>query len=257
MIEMLKNKLLLSIILSTYSILMLTTTGYAQPDKNSFGYAWTKSKLLPDSPVTRATRSAVDGASAAQLEKKIDVLRKEVADDKSTAAERFEYASTAYRLVIKHKKPKLESDLLEARRAMQNSPVSSEVSHLRIRFLIAARQDAFAPTELTKLGIALADKDSTDYDVRYYTCKLLKPDLRPDEKQIGVKLCQEMAKIAPNRSSLHSMWGSIYFRSWLKSHSKSDAEKGIVAYQKFLQLAPAADPFRPQAKQYITMMQKK
>ena len=257
MIQILKSKLLLCVLFMLGLALVPAFSVRAQPDKNSFGYVWTKTKPLSDSAATRAARSAIDEASAAQLEKKIDALRDEIAGSKSTAAERFEYASTAYRLVIRHKRPKMESDLLLARRTMQNFPVSAEVSHLRIRFLMAARQDAFAPPELAKLGVELASKDAKDYDVRYYACKLLKPDLRADEKQIGVKLCQEMAKIAPDRPSLHSMWGSIYFRSWLKSHSKSDADKAIAAYQKFLQLAPATDSFRPQAQQYIAMMQKK
>lgn len=100
-------------------------------------------------------------------------------------------------------------------------------------------------------------REPDDYDVKFRLIAILTPGLSTEEKKQAVSYANDLIRIDAKRPSAYSALGGVYYRSWLISKSRDDAEKSIAAYRRYLQLAPANDTFRPQAQSIIAMMQKK
>lgn len=218
-------------------------------------YQWTTEKWSGDDAPYTATRRALEGASQQELKTHIAKTAPVLAKPNPAAKTVFLYGYAAYLLATKLHTPDSEQPLAAALRAMERSKSPDTYNYARLHFLLVARRGPFAP--LRDVGIRLAQKDASDYDVRYYLNNLLKPGVKNEDKVLALRLCQQMIQLDPKRPSAHAALGWTYFRSWLTGKKPDDAEKSIAAYRKYLQLAPANDTFRPQAQSIIAMMQKK
>ncbi len=145
-----------------------------------------------------------------------------------------------------------ESQLPLASRAISISVSPKVYEYSRLRFLINVR--SFPSSQFRSLGERLVKRDPNDYDVKFYMLKLLTPGLSTEDKKLAVGYAQDLIRMWPNSTSAHSGLGGVYYRSWLVSKSKSDADNAIQAYEKYLQIAPPNHEFRKQAQSLIAKM---
>ena len=218
-------------------------------------YQWTTEKWSGDDAPYVTTRRTLERASQQELKAHIAKTAPALAKPNAPAKTVFLHGYAAYLLATKFHISNSEQHLGASLRAMERGRSPDAYNYARLHFLLVARRGPFAP--LRDVGLRLAQKDASDYDVRYYLNNLLKPGVKNEDKVLAIRLCRQMIKLDPKRPSAHAALGWTYFRSWLTGKKPDDAEKSIAAYRKYLQLAPADDVFRPQAQNIIAMMQKK
>lgn len=93
--------------------------------------------------------------------------------------------------------------------------------------------------------------------MRYLLTNLLRPESNTSDKELAFQNLREMARLQPNRPSLYSITGSVYFRLWLAGRDEVDRQRASAAYNRYLQLTPRSDLFRAQAQRLIDMLKMK
>ena len=213
-------------------------------------YAWTKQKWLPQvDKQFEKIESSLGRMSEAQLLLRI---KKPLAANPQ-ASSLFDRGTAGYLLRMKFKNSRGENAISEVLRQFPLTSTPDSYRFARLKFLIIARQSRHQ--ELRSLGIRLARKNSKDYDVRYLLTNLLKPEMNQADKKLALQNLQEMTRLQPNRPSLFSLRGKVYYRLWLVSRSQSDRNNSISSYKRYLQIAHKHDPFRFQAQRLVTQLQ--
>ena len=166
----------------------------------------------------------------------------------------YRIGAAGYFLNMKFKNPKGEAAMRQALRAMEQLKPPNSYNFTRLRFLLTARRGRFQ--ELKAVGVKLAQRDPNDYDVRYLLVNLLRPELNAEDKKLALHLLDEMKQIEPDRPSLQSVEGGVYFRLWLKNRDEGNRKLALAKYRRFLQVAPPDNSFRPQAELIIAQLEK-
>lgn len=214
-------------------------------------YLWTVEKWTPKADAPFATQeSLLQKASQPQLS---SIASKQLAVTPQPV-EIYRMGLAGYLLRMKYKDSKGEAAMQKAFNAMQQIKPSQSYHFTRLRFLLTARRGRYQ--ELRAVGVRLAQRTPKDYDVRYLLVNLLRPEMSPQDKTLAFQLVEEMEKIQPNRPSLQSIQGGVYYRLWLKNRDKNNRQLSLTKYKRFLQLAPPDDSFRPQAQRIIAQLEK-
>ena len=242
-----------NIVLIIATLVFSSISGHTQPASASTSpsYLWAVEKWTPQADVPFAAQEVI-------LRKASQVQLVQVTSTQLTTApkseEIYRLGLAGYLLRMKFKDSEGEAAIQQAFNAMQQIKPSKSYRFARLRFLLTARRGRYP--ELRKVGVRLARKDPQDYDVRYLLVNLLRPEMSPQDKNLAFQLIDEMKKIQPNRPSLQSIEGGVYYRLWLKNRDENNRRLTLVKYKRFLQLAPQSDSFRPQAQRIIAQLEK-
>jgi len=110
--------------------------------------------------------------------------------------------------------------------------------------------------ELRPLGERLLDHNPNDLKVIARFVWMLKIGQEPQETQRALKYTQQLIKSEPNNPRYLAMLGDVYYWTTTGTRRRSDADKTVAAYQRYLKVAPADDSYRSNAKDSILIMQK-
>ena len=80
------------------------------------------------------------------------------------------------------------------------------------------------------------------------------PGRSAGERAEAIAYSERLVQLQPKRANAYSALGGTYFVSWFKTKDRTDRDKSLAAYNKFLKLAPPRDPFRPQAMRIVAML---
>lgn len=114
----------------------------------------------------------------------------------------------------------------------------------RVRFLLNwnANKQALLP-----LARRLSVYDPKDFAIQYQLAGLYSRSDTPKEKAASIARVKRLLAQYPNKPGLYSLLGGIYYEHWTEKKNLEDAKNAVVYYKKYLQLAPANDPWRKQA----------
>lgn len=162
----------------------------------------------------------------------------------------FAWAYSSYRAA--QIDPAFEAELAQAyqRLAREASPRTYE--YARLRFLIEAR--SLPRRQLLNVGRRLLSEGSDDFEVKFRLIEILRPGLSASEKQEALSYAADLIHQQPERPSVYTTLGGIYYRSWLVSKSSQDKNSAIAAYNRYLGLATSNDEFRLQAQRLVQQM---
>ena len=128
-------------------------------------------------------------------------------------------------------------------KAADEETSSRNYEYARLRFLSFAR--VWPESRLTPMGERLLKRNPKDFEVRFQQLRLLAPGVREGERAEALSHVNWVFKNMPNDPIGHYLLGSVYSRIRMSTWSQADADKAIAAYQKFLQIAPSNEKYRP------------
>ena len=156
----------------------------------------------------------------------------------------------AYANYIAEKDPAVQGNIVVSSGVFAYAASPKTYNYTRIRFLIATR-DKPSP-QLYSLGERLLRKNNQDYDVQYSLVQCLALAVSKSEMKRAVLLAKSLIRSYPTKPSAYASLGGIYFNAWYTRRNPLDGVAAVTAYQKYLQFAPANDPWRPQAQIMIS-----
>lgn len=137
--------------------------------------------------------------------------------------------------------------LREALTGFQEGPSGRTYEYARARFLL---QHTWARGRFRELGERLVRHAPGDRLVHYILIGLYESQ-NPGEKKRKIELAEDFIRRYPTSARGYAAYGGTYWTSSFRSQDKAEMRKAIWGYQKYLQLAPASEPFRTTAKRII------
>lgn len=134
-----------------------------------------------------------------------------------------------------------------------NAALPNSYQYARLRLLIAMNSPRWKNNvNWAKLGKRLLQRDPNDYEFKYFLTRTLVGDATnlPDST-LGTKYAGEIQKKFPKRASSYSLLGEAYRSQFNWTFKSSFADKSILYYRKYLQMAPANAEFRKYAPAVI------
>lgn len=121
----------------------------------------------------------------------------------------------------------------------------------RIRYLIN-----WSGNEIVLLSLAkrLLAHDPNDYPIQFNLASRYGGNDSPVEKAASIARAMRLLAQYPHKPEIYSILAGIYCDHWLFQKNAADGQKAIFYYNKYLQLAPADDPWRKQAKYWINQI---
>ena len=125
--------------------------------------------------------------------------------------------------------------------------------YTRVRFLTEVMIGSHP--ELMAAGQRLLDRNPNDFDVEYGLTACFPQYMSANDKDTALAYATHLINKYPNKPSVYSVKGGIYFGYWIDHRDKGDARNAIKWYQQYLRLAPANYVWRKQAKSIIALLQ--
>jgi len=149
-----------------------------------------------------------------------------------------------------------KNKLQDVREAFPFARVPNSFEYSRLRFLVYAQNYGFQ--QLVPLGERLLRQQPNDFDVNYYLVVCLNNyDRDSPNQQKALLYTQKLIRQKPNVPSVYALLGAVYYRLWFYTREKKYADNAIIAYQKYLQIAPSSYQFRKNAQDNIEWIRQK
>lgn len=217
-------------------------------------YAWTYQVWDSSDPYARVRANAdVALARESRPDQLVGRYSQQASKQPRDPQALYLYAYTFYCRSVQTQK-RDERRFTDLSRLFASTPSPRSYQYARLRFVIEGH--VFATPKLASLGKRLLRRNPNDVDVNFYIINMLNM-AQPSERALAFTCAYRLARINPKRASSYSSLGWVHFRSWMLTKNPQDADKAIAAYTKYLQLAPANDPFRPRAQQIIALIRKR
>lgn len=215
---------------------------------------WTTLPWSGDDRPYKAIRSNIDNAiqRGQNLDEIVRKYRRLAQQDLLNPLPQFAWAYVSYRASVQG--AKLEGELQLALKQLNNFKTPYTYEYARLLFILEAR--SWPRSKLILAGRKLIQRNPKDYSVLYYLVKIMDPGRSVSERLEAISYSERLVQMEPKRANAYSALGYTYLKSWLKSKSKSDRDKALSAYNRFLNLAPLNDSFRPQAIRIISLLKK-
>ncbi len=138
-------------------------------------------------------------------------------------------------------------------RTLATIPTPYTYEFARLRFLLEVI--TLPSPELTAIGKRLVRHNFKDHEVMYSYIKIAEVKTKED-RELALSITRSLLEAGPGVPKYHTAQGAVYGDIYSITRDRLYKEKAIASYRKFLELAPADDPFREQAKRLIRMIQK-
>ncbi len=112
------------------------------------------------------------------------------------------------------------------------------------RLLFLRDSNAVTDPNLVAVGKRLAARDPNDYDVEYYLAVALNLSKDVSERAQAMTYQQDLARRFPNDPRQYRLLGLIHYITAFRTHSQSEAEQAIAAYQRYGSLSPSTEDIR-------------
>ena len=109
--------------------------------------------------------------------------------------------------------------------------------------------------ELIDIGLRLMRRDPNDYPVKFFLVADMAASRSTADENQALMLAQSLIQQYPDKPSVYTALGGVYFDMWFFRKSRDTADKSIAAYQKFLQVTPQNDNSRQEVEMRITELQ--
>lgn len=217
-------------------------------------WTWTTATWSPNDQTFQRAYQQVNArlASSSNKAKVVLVYKKLWQKQKTQPIAFFRYAQSAY-TTLPTEQNALYRQLQLLSADFDSLPSPRSYAYSRLRFLIEVRQSA--RPQLKPLAKRLLQRNPKDADVIYYSINLWNLT-NSEERKYASSSVRTLVQLDSKRASSYAAAGWIHLRIWNVAHSQQEAQQATHVYQKYLQLAPKNDPFRPQAQRIIAMMQK-
>lgn len=138
-------------------------------------------------------------------------------------------------------------------RALRAVSFQPNYEFARLRFLFEGWQQPLQT--LRALGERLIHQNPNDADVKRRLASIYSNNASSRLRQQAVQLAQESIALEPAYSAGYADLGAAYLMLWHKDKDVHAAQQAIVAYRKYLELAPPSFPWRIQAQTLISLIE--
>ena len=220
---------------------------------------WINEAWTGDDKPYQAMRNQIDAVLAKSPHLGPALLAKYFADHKAHPASPtalFRWAFTSLKLAPES--VVLGDDGLDSvRDAYSKLPSPRTYNYVRLGYLLY--QHAFPISGFIKIGERLLKQQPNDFPVQYYYIISLMGSSYLSDINKALLKTQQLIRQQPDKASLYALEGAVYHRLWgcdviLDRPKKTNADLCIAAYQKYLDRAPASDPFRKNAEDMIDLV---
>lgn len=104
------------------------------------------------------------------------------------------------------------------------------------------------------MGLRLLKRDPKDERVKFHMIDILNTD-KPEERRLALAFANDRVRAHPGQAKPYTSLGWVHMRIWLNTHEPSERRLAIANYNKYLQLAPPKDDFRPYAHNLLQILQ--
>lgn len=137
--------------------------------------------------------------------------------------------------------------------AMENPKFPKSFQYARLLFIVNVK---ISPdVQFKKVGLRLHKRSPNDAEILYYLIYILDLGDSAAQKIEAEKFAKALVKLEPQKATSYSSLASVYWISWISRKTRSDGQQAIKNYQKYLQLSPPSDTFRPRALDIIKSIQ--
>jgi len=231
-------------------------TAYYRTGVTPDGWVWADEKWSGDNAPYAEIRSRIDSQMCGGAGKVQALLNfQAVAASRPHDPEaQFGYAYAAWKIHESVNNLAKILDVLEdSLDRLESVPSPHTYDFVRLRFLI---QSALMPKpEMLSVGKRLLDKDPNDLEVKYRFASLLMtvPD-GAREKALALPVIDQLIKAEPADPNPYYLRGLVYIDSCNKNnntYTKPDVDAAETAFNKYIELAPANDYWKPGVQQVI------
>ena len=230
-------------------------------------YAWTKVPWTGDDTPYVALKTQIDGTISPQqkpasIQSTVSEYQTQARQKPLDALAQFGWAYAVYKtaqidpLLLNPKSKNLTREAAQQKairpavKALASVPFPATYEFAKLRFLLETFR--FPPAELAPLGKRLVERDPKNPKMIYSYLQVA--DLSEDgNRRHALALAQELVTLEPKNPDYHAILGDMNGRSYAVTKNKQYKAHAIAEYQEFLRLAPANDPFRPDARSMITL----
>jgi hypothetical protein len=163
----------------------------------------------------------------------------------------FRWAYARYKAQSSH--PALPPTPIPAEGDFNEVPSPHTYEYTRVRFL--SEISLSRHRELMAVGKRMLAHNPNDFDVEYGLSYCFGESMSAEEKQAALAYADHLIQKYPNKPSVYTVKGGVYFSYWIDHRDKQDARDAIYWYQQYLRLAPANDEWRKQAESTVTLLQ--
>ena len=161
----------------------------------------------------------------------------------------FRWACARYKSQSLH--PALPPMPMPAEGNFNEVPSPHTYEYARVRFL--SETSIHGRRELMAVGRRLLAHNPNDFDVEYGLTDCFGESMSAEEKQAALVYADHLIQKYPNKPSVYTVKGGVYFSYWVDHRDKQDAREAIRWYQQYLRLAPANYEWRKQAESTISL----
>lgn len=122
--------------------------------------------------------------------------------------------------------------------------VSAPHTYNYARLLFLTDSNAVTDPNLVAVGKRLAARNPNDYDVEYYLAVALNLSNNISERTQAITYQQDLARRFPNDPRQYRLLGLVHYITAFRTHSQSEAEQAIAAYQRYGSLSPSTEDTR-------------
>lgn len=135
--------------------------------------------------------------------------------------------------------------------AQLNTPHSQRFS--RLYFLVQVRQ--FPNEKLADVAKRLLKAFPRDFEIKWFAVKVINPGMRPQDRQLCIRLAKELQKLAPNKPESGFLLAGVYERIWYSTWMREDCQMAIEQYRASIRTSKSDNPRRKSAEDRIKWMQ--
>lgn len=185
------------------------------------------------------------GQKPTDLVKKYETLARR---DPYEAKAQYRWAYAAYRAATQRGQ---EYDLKVTFlpwQAMRETLMPQVYDWTRLRFLIEYRQTL--SQDLLPVAERLLERDQKDIEVKYEYIEVLSNSSLPNRRK-AVIISEQLAKQFPKSLRYKGGLAGTYFTLWELTKAPADHRRAVAAYESYLKVSPANDPFRSSAQRWL------
>lgn len=164
----------------------------------------------------------------------------------------FRWMYAFYQAALRDPRYANSSDEVRAYESAGYFPSPHSYEFARVRFLLTTLGSP--DPHLQGLGERLLKRNPKDYQVMRILLRVINPNDSESEKQQALGYAHTLIQVGPNSPMGYGSLGGVYFALWMKGRSAEDYKQAVANYNRYLELAPAADPFRANIAKLFNLM---
>ena len=203
----------------------------------------------------KAIEAEIDKKIAAGMSANVlaETYRKTAEKDGGNPLSQFRWAYSQRKAVLAAKHFD-SGQLIPVRDALDKANSPHVYEYTRLHFLIES--EIFPGQELLPVGKRILQHNPQDVTVKYNMIRLLAASPAMSDKNLALKLAQEMVASHPAYADYHGNLAGVYMDFWFHTSKLTYAQQALQQYHKYLALAPPDAENRKTVERLLKTLQK-